>query len=141
MDTDLPAIRAGLRTVLAGADGIKSASAYPTENIGAVPFAFVGFDDDTVATDSRETHLHRLPITVLVDRKAGNLVNQVKATEAALPNVLAAIRADQDLGKPNEIARVEIRRIRQGIYKHAEIDYVGFIVDVEILESFPVYLE
>jgi hypothetical protein len=40
---DMSDVRAALETMLIGIDSIKSASGYPTENVGATPFAFVGF--------------------------------------------------------------------------------------------------
>lgn len=131
----IAAIRAGLETVLEGVSGIKSASGWPTENVGAVPYAFVGFDDDTITASNRELHIHHIPITVLVDRKGGNLVNQVKAVEGTINAVLAAIRANQSLGL-TDVMRVEPMRIREGVYGFANTDYVGFILDVDIKESF-----
>jgi hypothetical protein len=129
-------VRAGLEVVLANVAGLAAASGYPTEAIGAVPFAYVGFDDDAITGGARELHLHLLPIMVMVDRKAGNLKNQVVAVEALIEPVLAALRSNQDLGGLIEVARVQPIRVRSGVYTHAGTDYIGFVVDTEIKESF-----
>lgn len=130
-------IRAGLETMLLSA-GMRSASAYPTENVGTTPFAFVGFDDDTPLMGNKELHLHTLPITVLVERKGGNLPNQVKAVEAALDTLMAAIRVNQTLGTGDLVSRVQPVRIQEGVYAFGGpgMDYVGAIVTVEVKETF-----
>jgi hypothetical protein len=129
---DISDVRAALETMLIGIDSIKSASGWPTENIGAQPFAFAGFDVDDVTMSNRELSLHNLPITVLVARKGGNLPNQVKATEAVIQDIKAAVRTKQHLGMPTFVDRVQYTRFEQGIFNYGGNDYVGFIASFVI---------
>jgi hypothetical protein len=129
---DMSDVRGALETMLNGVDSIKSASGYPTENVGSTPFAFVGFDLDAVTSGQRELSIHTLPITVLVIRKGGNLVNQVKAVEAVIEELKAAIRANQSLGMPTFVSRVQYTRFEEGIFTFAGNEYVGFIATVDI---------
>lgn len=129
---DISDVRAALESMLDGIPAIKSASGYPTENVGAQPFAFVGFDDDAVTMGNRELSIHTLPITVLVARKGGNLPNQIKAVEAVIEELKAAIRANQSLGMPSFVNRVQYTRIDEGIYQYAGVDYAGFVATVDV---------
>lgn len=125
-------IRDGLETMLASISGVKSASGWPIEQANAVPACFAGFDTDDITMANLEIDLHALPITFLVQRKAGNLKNQVKAVEAVIDDFKAAVRAHQDLGLPLLVAGVRYTRIREGVYQMGSTDYVGFIADVTI---------
>lgn len=127
-------VREGLAALLVGVEGVKSASGYPTENTGAEPFAYVGFDDDAIVASQRELDLHQLPIYVFVTRAGGNLPNQVKAAEALIGPIRDAMRTTNTLGGA-VVDRIEPTRVREGIYSHAGVDYVGFILDVTIKES------
>lgn len=129
---DVSDVRAALEEMLVGIDSIKSASAYPTENVGAQPFAFVGFDDDAVTMGQRELSIHSLPITVLVARKGANLPNQLKAVEAVIEELKEAIRLNQSLGMAQFVNRVQYTRVEEGIYSFAGTEYVGFIATVAI---------
>lgn len=127
-------LRQPLEDMLRSIDGIKSASGWPTENVGAQPFAFVGFDDDAITAGNLELDLHTVDVTVLVDRKSGNLPNQIRATESLVDDFKAAVRANQDLGLPTQVGRVQYLRIREGVYQYAGVDYVGFIATLQIKE-------
>lgn len=129
---DMSDVRAALEEMLVGIESIKSASGYPTENVGAQPFAFCGFDADAVTSGQRELSIHTLPITVLVARKGANLPNQLKAVEAVIEDLKAAIRANQSLGMPTFVSRVQYTRFEEGIYSFAGTEYVGFIATVDI---------
>jgi hypothetical protein len=130
------AIRDALEPLLAGVQGIAAASGYPAEVVNVVPYAYVGFADDAITGGARELHLYLLPIFVLVDRKGANLRNQVIAVETLIEPVLSVLRSNQSLGL-NDVARVQPVRVRSGVYQQSGTDYVGFVVDVEIKESFP----
>lgn len=125
-------VRAALEKMLFDIVSIKSASGYPTENVGAQPFAFVGFDSEDVTMGGAELSIHTLPITVLVTRTGGNLVNQTKAVEAVIEDVKDAVRPNQSLGLPGFVYRTVVKRIDEGIYNYAKHDYVGFIATLEI---------
>lgn len=125
-------IRQALEAMLVNVDSIKSASGWPTENVGATPYAFAGFDLDAVTSGQRELSIHTLPITVLVARKGANLPNQLKAVEAVIEELKAAIRANQSLGMPTFVSRVQYTRFEEGIYTFAGNEYVGFIATVDI---------
>jgi hypothetical protein len=132
---NVPAIREALGQLLAGVEGIRGASGYPPEQVGAVPFAFVGFLRDVPTMGNRELHLYTLPITVLVNRKGANLGAEIRATEALIPTLLDAIRANQDLGIQG-VYRVEPTRIDEGVYQFANVDYTGFVMTVDVKETF-----
>lgn len=132
---NLAAIRSALADVLETVPGIRSAAGWPTEQIGATPFAFVGFLDDAITAGSVETHLYSLPITVLIQRKGANLPAEVLAAEAIIPDVLAAIRANQTLGLP-DVYRVEPMRIRGGVFSYASVEWTGIELRVDIKQSF-----
>lgn len=125
-------IRQGLETMLEGIPGVKSASGWPVEQVNAAPAAFVGFDDDTVTMGNLELDMHALPITFLVQRKAGNLKNQVVAVEALIDDFKAAVRANQKLGLPDLVAGTRYTHIREGIYEMGGTPYVGFIADITV---------
>ena len=125
-------VRAGLETVLSGVEGMRSASGWPTENVGPPVSCYVGFDDDQIVQGAVELDLHQLPIYVFVQRVAGNLVNQVKATEDVITAMRDALRANNSLGGVAD--HVRVLRIREGIYEHAGQPYVGFILDIEVKE-------
>ena len=125
-------VRAGLEAVLAGVEGIRSASGWPTENVGPPVSCYVGFDDDAIVGGARELDLHQLPVYVFVERAGGNLVNQVKATEGVITAMRDALRANNRLGGVAD--HVRVLRIREGVYEHAGQPYVGFIMDIEVKE-------
>lgn len=125
-------IRAALESVLLGIESIKSASGWPTDNVGAQPFAFCGFDDEAVTMGGRELSIYSVPITVLVARKGGNLPNQVKAVQAVIEELKDAIRPNQSLGLPGFVYRTAYTRFEKGIYSFAGTDYVGVIATLDI---------
>jgi hypothetical protein len=129
---NLSDVRAGLEAMLDSVPSIASASGWPVEQVNAVPAAFVGFNDAEITMAGLELSLHRLAITVLVQRKAGNLKNQVIAVEAVVDDVLRAIRANQDLGYPNDVNMVRYDRWQEGMYQVGSVDYVGFLLDITI---------
>lgn len=129
---DMSDVRAALEEVLVGIESIKSASGYPTENVGAQPFAFVGFENDVVTMGGRELSVHAVPVTVLVARKGANLSNQVKAVEAVIQDLKDAIRSNQSLGLPGFVYRTAYTVFQEGIFTFAGNEYVGFIADLEI---------
>lgn len=131
----IAAIRSGLADVLESVPGIKSAAGWPTEQIGATPFAFVGFLDDAITAGNRETHLYSFSITVLVTRKGANLPAEVMAAEAIIPDLLDAIRNNQTLGLP-DVYRVEPIRIRGGVFTYANVEWTGIELRVDIKQSF-----
>lgn len=125
-------IRDGLEAMLESVDSIRSASGYPVEQVNAVPAAFVGFDDDDIRMANVQQDFHALPVTVLVQRKAGNLRNQMIAVEAVIEDLTAVIRANQTLGLPNLVNMVRYTRAREGVYEMGQVPYVGFILDLTI---------
>lgn len=129
-------IREGLQAMLESVAGIKGASGWPTESVGSPPFAYVGFDTATVTVAAGlETWLHTLPINVLVNRKGANLPNEMQATEDVIAALLAAIRADQDLGQPGIVGYVLPEQITEGVFQFAGVDYTGFVLSVEVKET------
>ena len=134
---NVSAIREGLAALLAGIPSIKGSSGYPPEGVGAVPFAFVGFFDDAPTMGNRELHLYSFPVTVLVQRKGANLASEVRAVETVIPELLAAIRADQDLGLI-DVYHVAPTRITEGVFSFAGTEYTGFVATIEVKESFGV---
>lgn len=129
---DMSDVRAALEEMLVGIESIKSASGYPTENVGAQPFAFCGFESDAVTMGGRELSIHTLPVTVLVARKGANLPNQVRAVEAVIEELKDAIRPNQSLGLPGFVYRTAYTGFEEGIYSFAGNEYVGFIATLEI---------
>jgi hypothetical protein len=125
-------IRQGLENVLNGIESIKSASGWPMEQVNAVPAVFVGFIPQDVTMANLELSLWRVPVTFLVQRKAGNLKNQVKAVAAVVDDFKVAIRAHQDLGLPTLVSGMRYERFDPGIYAMGNVDYVGVIARLTI---------
>jgi hypothetical protein len=125
-------VRAGLETVLAGVDGVRSASGWPKENVGPPVACYVGFDDDVIIQGASELDLHQLPIYVFVQQTGGNLKNELIATEGVITAVRDALRANNSLGGVSD--HVRVLRIQEGVYEHAGQPHVGFIMDIEVKE-------
>jgi hypothetical protein len=129
---NLEDVRAALETMLVEIPSIKSASGYPTENIGASPFAQVGFIREEVTMGGAELSLYIAPITVGVARLGGNLPNQVRAIESIIEEMKDAIRPNQTLGLPGFVYHTKYTSFDEVLPKLAGNDYVAFIATLEI---------
>jgi hypothetical protein len=125
-------VRAALETVLLEVPEIKSASGWPTEHPGAIPFAFVGFDDEEITMAQREITLYELDVTVLVNRKGAHLPNEIRATEALIEPIKAKLVAKNRLGRADVIDAVRYTRVRGGIFEYAGNQYTGFVLSLQI---------
>lgn len=132
----VPEIRGALETLLTGIAGVKSASGYPPETVGAAPAAFVGARvETTVVMAPSEQHHHALQINVLVRRAAGNTENALKAAEQMVPATLTPIRASQNLGLSGVfLSRITGYRTDLVGYGGDNADYAAVIVDLTVHE-------
>jgi hypothetical protein len=127
-------IRTQLAAVIGGASGITTVMPYPPEQLATNGAAWIGFFDDAVMFSNREVHLYTVSVDVVVNRNA-RLAAALEATEPVIDAVLAQLRANQSLGM-NDVARVEVTRVRQGTLKVGDVEHVGFEITLQIKESF-----
>ena len=117
-------IRDAVIALVAAVPGIKAATAYAPEKIGATPAAWLGDDVDTIGMGALESHVHQLPLYLAVSRTA-IYGNEMRAAEALEEGILAAVRSHITLGGTVNICRVESRR--QGRIGNGEAEYVGSV--------------
>lgn len=130
-------IRAGLVTVINGAEGINTTLPYPPNMISVNGTAWLGFFRAAIEMGGSEQRMHVVPLTVIVNRNA-RLDEGLEVTEPVLDAVLAEIAVHQGLGMPTRIDGVFYTSFEQGIWEIGGAPYVGFQVILEIAERFPV---
>ena len=132
-DDPIAAVREALEAVLLEVEGINSASGWPVEQSGAIPFAFVGFVDDEVTFGAqRQLDMLVFEITVLVHRKGAHLPGEVRSTEAFIAPLQRQLRKRYNLGIPYLVDRVQYTRIRSGIYDYGGTKYTGIVMQVVV---------
>lgn len=125
-------VRGALEATLAEVSEIKSVSGWPTDQVGSLPYAFVGFDDEDITGGQRELTLFNLELTVIVTRKGSMLVNETKTTESIIEPIKAKLRMKRRLGIPYFVDDVRYTRVRGGVFEYAGTQYTGFVMTLQI---------
>ena len=122
-------IRDAVIALVAAVPGIKAATAYAPEKIGATPAAWLGDDVDTIAMGALESHVHQLPLYLAVSRTA-IYGNEMRAAEALEESVMAAVRSHVTLGGLVNLLTVERRQ--QGRIGNGGAEYVGCVFALRV---------
>lgn len=123
-----------MRTALTSGGFNGSANGWPTEKVGSLPHAQLGFDDDRITMGDVEVHIHTIDLSVLVARK-GMLPAELVLTDATKEAMLTMVRANQSLNGLAGVARVTMDRAREAIVSIAGVEYVGFVGTMTVKED------
>lgn len=127
-------IRDRLAAILDGVVGINSANAYPPDVVGALPAAWCGLNDETIAyTAGMKIVDHTLQIVVINQRTAGRLGQGLDALETLQARIEAALEADMGLGGAVSIAMLS--RVQQETIQIGDVPYLGFVATLRITEK------
>lgn len=128
-----------MRRTLTAGNFRGSASGWPTEKVGGLPHAQLGFDDDRITMGDVEVHIHTIDLSVLVERK-GQLEQELIRTDQVKEAMLAAVRVNQSLPDADGVAlegveRITMDRAREAIVTIAGVDYIGFVGTLTVKED------
>lgn len=129
-------IRAGFVIAInAAVTDIQAMNPYPPEQVAVNGTAWLGFFETPIdGYGDWEEHLHRFPLIVIVNRNA-RIGQATKDTEDAIDTILAAIRAlPLPLLGMSGVDSIRYTAYRQGTYAVGTQEYVGFQVDLEIVD-------